>query len=336
MEPTANGRRGKRAGAGLKKITITPWTYRLRSAEVCAPVAPVTFTSHCDVVADQANRLPSKLTSCLKPTMPPSDHLFDQAIALTRTEDAVFSGNTCERYWNASSPFGGATVAVILHALLLHPQRMGDPIAMTVNFISPIREGRFSIHLQPVRTGRSTQHWKMELRQEGTPHPAVTGTAVFGVRRPTWSDTERTMPDAPPPETLAGYCPPLKLPFLDQYDIRYVGEYPLLGRESSTTRCWISDSPLRQIDFPAIASYCDCFLPRISVRRKAPPPISTITMSINFHVDSVTLADRVRFAVLGEASTNVFNGGLYDQEGILWSDDGLVLATTHQVVWFRD
>ncbi|WP_247869748.1 thioesterase family protein [Herbaspirillum sp. ST 5-3] len=270
-----------------------------------------------------------------KPSMP-TPHPFDQAISLTRGEDDLFYGHTSEHYWNAISPFGGTTVATLLQAILTHPQRLGDPLALTVNFAGPIKKGPFTARVHPVRTSRSTQHWQMEIRQGEESEPVITGTAVFAVRRETWSDTESKLPEVAGPERLASYVRPVAVPFLQMYDLRYADCDPLGGSESSVTQCWISDVPERVIDFPAIAAYCDVFVPRVFVRKGAPIPIATVTLSINFHVDNAMLAQHEGTQAFGKAKANAFNGGFYDQEAQLWSRDGTLLATTHQLVWFRD
>ncbi|MGE5650653.1 acyl-CoA thioesterase II [Noviherbaspirillum sp. UKPF54] len=268
--------------------------------------------------------------------MTPFVHPFDQAIELARAGDGTFSGRTSTHYWNAISPFGGTTVATLLQAMLAHPQRLGDPLSMTVNFAGPLQPGEFTVRVTVARAGRSTQHWQMEIRQAGDEQPAVTGTAVFAVRRETWSDTEATLPDVLPPGQLARYAPPVQVPFLQMYDIRYVDCDPLAGGPDSTTQCWISDVPPRRLDFPAIAAYCDSFVPRLFVRKGAARPISTVTLSINFHVDDAALARQQGRHAFGKARANAFNGGYYDQEGQLWAEDGTLLATTHQLVWFRE
>lgn len=268
--------------------------------------------------------------------MTASHHPFDQAIALTRTEDDLYLGHTSTHYWNAISPFGGTTVATLLQAILVHPKRLGDPLAMTVNFAGPIRQGAFTARVHPVRTGRSTQHWQMEIRQEGEAEPVITGSAVFAVPRETWSDTESRLPPVAGPEGLSRYVAPNANPFLQMYDIRYVDCNPFAGGEDSTTQCWIGDVPPRKPDFPAVAAYCDAFIPRLFVRKGAPRPVSTVTLSINFHVDGETLARQQGSFVLGRAKANAFNRGFYDQEGQLWSQEGTLLATTHQLVWFRE
>ena len=62
-------------------------------------------------------------------------------------------------------PFGGATAAVLLNAVLKHDKRLGDPVSITVNFAGPIEDGPFTIAAKPTRTNRSTQHWSMTLFQ---------------------------------------------------------------------------------------------------------------------------------------------------------------------------
>lgn len=268
--------------------------------------------------------------------MNPSEHPFDQAISLVPNAPGELRGSTSKHYWNAISPFGGVTVATLLQAMLTHPQRLGDPLALTVNFAGPIREGDFTVRVSPVRTGRSTQHWQADIRQEGDDAPAITCTAVFAVRRETWSDTEARLPDVAPPDMLQRHPAPARVPFLERYDMRYVAGDPLRGSDDSATQCWIADVPPRRLDFPSVAAYCDSFVPRLFVRKGAPTPISTVTLSINFHVDGETLARQQGVFAFGAAKANAFNGGFYDQEARLWSQEGVLLATTHQLVWFRD
>lgn len=268
--------------------------------------------------------------------MQPSEHPFDLAIALQPLDQGIWSGHTSEHYWNSISPYGGTTVATLLHAILQHPQRLGDPLSMTINFAGAIQKGPFTVHVRPARTGRATQHWTLELRQDGDPAPLITGTAVFAVRRDSWSDTESEMPDAPAPDSLPRAVPPVAVPFLQCYDMRYVDCTPLSANPHSVTQCWLGDVPPRRLDFPSLAAYCDAFVPRLFVRRGAPSPIATVTLGINFHVDADLLAREQGRFVFTQARANTFARGYYDQEGRIWSQAGTLLATTQQLVWYRD
>jgi acyl-CoA thioesterase len=263
-------------------------------------------------------------------------HPFDRAIALEPQGSDRFIGRTSDDYWNAISPYGGVTVATVLEAVMRHPDRIGDPIAMTANFAGPIQAGELIVRASPARTGRSTQHWQIELTQAGDPQPLVTATAVFAIRRKTWGDTESKMPKVPRPEAFQRYPLAMAFPFLERYDFRYVDSSPFAGTEESVTQCWVGDVPSRRLDFPAIAAYCDSFIPRLFVRKGLASQISTVSLSINFHIDTASLSAVQGTFAFGQARANGFNNGFYDQEGKLWSEDGLLLAATHQMVWFKD
>ncbi len=70
---------------------------------------------------------------------------------------------------------------------------------LTVNFAGPIADGAFEVSARPTRTNRSTQHWNIELAQDGV--VTTTATAVFGNRRDTWASTEIEAPPPRPPMT---------------------------------------------------------------------------------------------------------------------------------------
>src|SRR6185369_13570553 len=105
-----------------------------------------------------------------------SQHPFDTAVALSPQGEGAWQGRTSPAYANMIWPYGGITAAQALNAVLQHPQRLGEPIAFTVNFAAALEDGEFTAHATPARTNRSTQHWTVELRQQG--QAMVTATAV--------------------------------------------------------------------------------------------------------------------------------------------------------------
>ena len=101
----------------------------------------------------------------------PTLHPFDQAIALELQPDGHWLGHTSPAYANMVGPYGGITAAQMLNAVLLHPQRLGDPLALTVNYAAGVADGPFVLQARPARTNRSTQHWVIELLQDGPALP---------------------------------------------------------------------------------------------------------------------------------------------------------------------
>src|SRR5258708_28964100 len=130
-------------------------------------------------------------------------HLFDDATRVT-AGDSRWQGRTSEDYWAFVGAFGGFTAATILRALIEHPQRAGDPLALTVNYCAPIAEGEFDLDVRLVKANRSSQHWCVELSQGGA-DVATLATAVFAERRPSCSHQAAQMPEAKPFATIPPY-----------------------------------------------------------------------------------------------------------------------------------
>ncbi len=236
-------------------------------------------------------------------------------------------------------PFGGITAATLVRAVELHPKRHGQPIALTVNYAAPIVDGEFDIVTRAVKTNRSNQHWIVELSQDG--EVKTTATAVFGLRRQGWSDTEITAPQAPAPEGIVPSVPPFGVAWFDNYDMRFVdGGMPDIGGEptesaSSTTTLWVRNKPSRPMDFAALTSVSDIFYPRVFLRHGQFVPAGTVSISVYFHADEEQLATQGDDFVLGTARAHRYSGGYFDQSAHLFGRTGALLATSHQFVYFK-
>jgi len=271
-------------------------------------------------------------------------HPFDEAIALRASERQdlphEFTGATHPAYANMVGPFGGTTAAQLLQAALLHPERLGEPVALTVNFAAPVADGEIRFVARPVRTNRSTQHWIIEAHQaEGL---VATATAVFAVRRETWSHVEAVMPaNVPAPDAVAR-MPVKGMPAWPQrYDMRFVeGAFPAAFDEQeqahSRSTLWMRDEPERALDFASLAALSDSFFPRIYIRRRRRALIGTVSLTTYFHADSTLLTQVGTRHVLGVAKALNYRHGYFDQTGELWSPEGQLLASTHQLVYFKD
>lgn len=267
-------------------------------------------------------------------------HPLDHALHLVPVGPHGFAGATSPAYANMVGPFGGTTAAVLLQATLDHPARQGDPIALTVNYASALADGAFHIEARPVRTNRSTQHWSVELLQGG--EVAATATAVFAVRRDTWSATEAVPPgDVPAPSALPRAPLDNRPAWVQRYDMRFVdGGMPdaFDGQEQagSTSRLWMRDDPPRRLDFGALAALCDSFFPRIFIRRRRRAAIGTVTLTTYFHAGADALAAQGDRHVFGVARALNYRAGYFDQSAEVWGDGGALLASTHQMVYFKE
>jgi acyl-CoA thioesterase len=265
-------------------------------------------------------------------------HPFDAAIALQPRDDGGFDGHTSAAYANMIGPYGGITAAQCMNAVLLHPQRLGDPVALTVNFAAALADGPFVVRPRAARTNRSTQHWIVEMLQDDA--VVVTATAVTALRRETWSGHEARMPtvlrpqDTPRTERKG-------VEWLQRYEMRFLeGFIPSRWdgalNETSLTRLWVRDEPPRPLDFASLSALADVFFPRVWLRRARLTPLGTVSMTVYFHAGSAELAATGSGHLLLQAQGQGFGGGYFDHTGQLWDESGTLLATTHQVVYYKE
>ncbi|RPH45665.1 MAG: thioesterase family protein [Burkholderiales bacterium] len=272
-------------------------------------------------------------------SLPSAPHPLDAALALDPLGEHRFGGRTTAPWANMVGPFGGITAAVLLQAALDHPARLGDPLALTVNFAGPVADGAFEIDARPARTNRATQHWSLSLHQGD--HVVSTASAVFAVRRDTWAAPELTMPEVPPAAEVAVATPRAGIEWANRYEMRFVeGGWPDLdaGDElpHSRTAMWIRDLPERPLDAPALAAISDAFYPRVFRRRRRFTPIGTVSITTLIHADPRALAAQGARPVLACARGVRFSQGFFEQRAEVWGDDGTLLASSIQIVYYRD
>jgi acyl-CoA thioesterase len=269
-----------------------------------------------------------------------TEHPLDEALSLETIGDGRFRGRTTPAYWNMAGPFGGITGALMLRAVLEHPEAQGRPVALTVNFCGAVAEGEFEITARLVRGGKSTQHWQVEMAQEGR-GVATTASVVMGVERETWSHAQAQPPKVPPADAVPLYPTAGRMSWFGQYEMRFATGQPTLGTEplaeprSGLTQLWVRDTPPRPLDYPALAAISDSFIVRLLLVRGDFPPVATVSLSTYFLADSAGLARQGDRPLLGTADVRAFRHGFHDQSAELWSDDGELLAVSHQVVWFK-
>lgn len=274
-------------------------------------------------------------------------HLFDQAVELTAEDGDRFVGATHPAWANMVGPFGGISAATALNAVLQHPKRLGEPVALTVNFCAGLTDAPFTLEARPVRTNRSTQHWVIELTQsdaDGLLQTALTATAMTAVRRDSWNANDMPMPQVTP----ALQVPTFRrtgVTWLERYEMRPIaGLIPHKWEGQAATddpvtaslsQLWMRDNPPRPLDYASLTAMADIFFPRIWLRRATMVPVGTVSMTVYFHADAAQLAATGEGFLLGQARAQAFYKGFFDQTAQLWNESGLLLCTTHQTVYYK-
>ncbi|MBL0151834.1 MAG: thioesterase family protein [Ideonella sp.] len=263
------------------------------------------------------------------------------ATALNADADNHFTGHTSPAYANMVGHAGGITAATLLEsAICLHPARLGEPLALTVKYAGPVSVGAFRLHTVPVRTNKSTQHWRVDLEQGSA--IAATATAVFAARRETWSATEIRVPRGrarrgagEPVPRSRGLVPSIR----DALHRRRHAGLPRGAtrrrqrRTTTTSALWVRDEPRSVLDFRLGRDLRRVHPARIFLRRQRPTPAGTVSMTIYFHAGAAQLAAQGHQPVLGRArAQRTFARATLTRRPV-WSTDRHLLATTQRVVY---
>ena len=270
-------------------------------------------------------------------------HPLDVALRMVPQHDGSVHAQAPEAYWNMVGPYGGITAAQMLQAVLQHPDVLGDPVALTVNFAGPVQAGPLRIEAVPMRTNRSSQHWSITMGQrdaEGEFVVSTTATVITALRRDTFSLDDIDPPAMPDPMTCERYDTQGAMQWLQRYDMRVVqGPIPKVWDDSSSesiSQLWVRDTPPRPLDFAALAALSDVFYPRIWLRRARRVPAGTVSMTVYFHASREQLAQQADKHVLAQASAQAYRNGYFDQTAQLWDSEGSLLATSHQIVYYKE
>lgn len=269
-------------------------------------------------------------------------HPFDRAVALTGSADGLLCGETVPEYGNFTGQFGGITAATLLRAALDAEQAAGEPVSLTVNYTAAVKPGAFAIAVRPIRLGRTLQHWGLDMMQGKI--VVATALVALGRRSDTWAHAPLAPPHASSPEDVASLDTTGWNGWARQYDFRFIegstahlrNAPPLATPGSARSLFWLRHAEPRQLDFPGLACMSDAFFVRMIQVRNTFPAMATVSLTTQFHADAAMLAEQGDLSVLCEADARSFRGGFHDQSSNLWSRDGRLLGTSHQMVWYAE
>jgi len=150
-------------------------------------------------------------------------------------------------------------------------------------------------------------------------------------RRDTDEHLQFEMPAVPAPDGLEQIHAPG--PQGQQTEIRQVsGEW---GSGDTRGCLWVRDASGRPLDHLQLAYVADQYAPRSFYWGDGMRPSATITLSVYFLATAAELAAVGTDYVLNEATGTRGAHSTSGQQARLWSRDGVLLATTEQLCWYR-
>ncbi len=259
---------------------------------------------------------------------------LEASLALEAAGDGLWRGRASPDHEANTGMFGGWTAALLAHAVLSDPKSEGSLSAINVNYLNRVPPGAaLSLRTSLIGGGRSLSHWRADLALAEDGALVATAMVTLANRRETLRFTEKQMPAAAAPETLAEFHPPGK--FGATTEVRGSIGANCFNLPSTRSLAWQRDTTGRRIDAVQLIYLSDVGWPRIFALSDGPRPSSTVIMSVYVHAAAEELAacgdDYILCDMIGTRIEQATVGSQAD----LWSRNGALLATTTQLCWFR-
>ena len=253
---------------------------------------------------------------------------FADDTALEPLGEGLWRAVVPEHWFIVTGPNGGWIAAVFTRALAAAAGR--SPRSLSVHFLEAPAAGPVEVRAVVERAGGSTSFLSLRMTQEGRTVALALGVcAEWREGAPEWRDLK--MPDVPAPEEAFAIDPDrTTVPaFMRNYESRGVSGVPRQG-EAVPAIGWIRAAQPAPIDAPLVAALTDAWLPVAFVRLTEPAIVPTLDLTIHWRaplpVDGWAL-------LVMRSGTGA--GGVWEEDGEVWSRDGVLLAQSRQLAILR-
>ena len=255
---------------------------------------------------------------------------FNDEIASKTIGEGHLSGFVSKQWNIGDNPNGGYLACIALGAIAQLSKKHKDPITVTAHFLRPgIPDTPCEIYVESIRAGRTITTMRASLHQEGKPRVEI----IAGLGDLSGNNTELTSIKIPAPEILPpDSCPQrsasdqgILLPLLKRLDVRISPLERELQVKKAKVSGWIK---LIDEDTPSTLAtmlFADAF----------PPSIFGLLGNIGW-VPTLELTVQIRRKpspgwVQGDFNTLDLNDGRMIEDGLLWDNDGNLIAQSRQI-----
>jgi acyl-CoA thioesterase len=264
---------------------------------------------------------------------------FDRDTEVRRLEASAeitaYEGRIDRGWWVVRGPNGGYVAALVLRALGDSVDADRAPRSLTIHFTAPPVEGLVRIETRVERVGRSISTVSGRLVQGDR----VLALALAAFSRPHAGPSfgDPAMPEAAPPEACSSFTS--RIPIHDRYDYRFaVGSRPGSGGDRALIGGWIRSAQPRLADAALVAAFTDAWPPACFAwiqQPDGPRPVPTVDLTIHFRRDLPLTNAKPDDFYLAVFRSRLAEQGFVEEDGEVWSRDGLLLAQSRQLAVIR-
>ena len=257
---------------------------------------------------------------------------FDRDTAIEQVGDGAFTASIDSEQWGVPrGPNGGYIAAIVLRAMEGMVPADRPARSLTLHYLRPPADGPVRVDVQVEREGRSLTALSARMSQDG--RDLVLALGAFAGDFPTSADYATPAPDVPAPEEIDVVEPHPKLPpIAHRFAVRPVfGAKPFSEADEAVTGGWLALREPRPLDATLLAMYSDAWLPSPFVRLGAPVPAPTVDLTIHFRDPEAAARVGAGEPVLARFRSTSSAGGFFEEDGEMWSRDGVLLAQSRQL-----
>jgi acyl-CoA thioesterase len=252
--------------------------------------------------------------------------------------ESTFAADVSPEWRAGRGPHGGYLAAMLLRALIETVADPGrSPRSLTVHYPRAPEPGPVTIQTRVERAGRSLSTLSARMEQDGTLIALVLSAFSVAWEAPEISDL--TMPNVPGPDPSreAGTLEKFGAPPFTRHLVMQprIGARPFAASEQPMEiGGWLGLAEPRPLDALSLAFFSDALFPPPFVRLRPDQPMvaPTIDLTIHFRATMPRSGEPDPGELcLARFQTRLVHEGFFDESGVIWAEDGTVLAQSRQL-----
>lgn len=257
---------------------------------------------------------------------------FEEQTAARPVGPGLYETDISKDWWVVRGPHGGYIASILLRALT---DAAGDaersPRSLTVHYAAAPQEGPARIHTEVVRRGSSLSTLSARLIQDDK--TLAVALAAFSKDWGGLDYTDVTMPETVGPDE--GF-PVHEVDSVPEFVRRFsmmatLGEPPMSGAKAARLGGWIRMTEPVMADPVVVTTYMDAWMPVVFPVTTEPLVAPTIDLTIHFRAPLPPPGATADDHYLAVFWSHLARDGFFEEDGELWSKDGVLLAQSRQL-----
>jgi acyl-CoA thioesterase len=230
--------------------------------------------------------------------------------------------------------WGGFGIGLCVRVIEAEPEARGEVLSLALTYVSPLPPGPLEVSTRRLRQGRSIGVWEVEIRSAGMDEICIHGLITAAQRPATQRFSFAQMPKTAPPQDLPRQTKRGSHAQNNAFEWRALGLDPPAVDQVGISLAWVRARQGR-MDKALLGVLADASPPRV-LHALGEVMNTTLCLTVYFHATAEKLAEVGGDYILVEYEGRVGGGGASDERSSYWSRDGQLLATSEQLVWYRD